>query len=172
LIIQGISALFVACGLFYAGNQLRLARKVHQDNHEWNRRNVAQQATIDYASKITGAEKLNKALTYSVAKEPIPLDTILAAFDKDEGLRTITHRLLNYNESLAIGVLQGVYDEWTIKAIRKSPMILLFESFKNYVNKVRCDFQPTAWEQQEKLINKWKHDDNPPQYREQTGTSR
>ena len=130
LIIHGISAILVAGGLFYAGKQLSLTLQVQKQNHDWNRRNAAQQATLDYPAKVTGAEKLNKALKYSVAKEPIPLATIAEKFEEDEELRIICHRLLNYYESLAVGVEQLVYDETVIKGIitvSKTTLIVLDE---------------------------------------------
>jgi Domain of unknown function (DUF4760) len=96
-----------------------------------------------------------------VAKEPIAITIINAAFANNESLRAIAHRVLNYHESLAVGVLEGVYDENTIKSIRRSAIELLFNAFKHYIDRLRVDIQPTAWSQQERLINKWKLEDNP-----------
>lgn len=169
IVVQIASSTLVLMGLLFAAWQLRLATQVHRDNHDWNRRNAAQQATIDYAAKITGSEELNKALNYVTAKEPLELSAIDAAFKLDESLRAIAHRVLNYHESLAVGVLESVYDEKTIKSIRRSALELLFNAFKHYIDGVRTNIQPTAWSQQEKLINKWKYEDNPPAYRSQTG---
>lgn len=171
LLVQIISSVLVFIALLYAARQFKLATLVHRDNHDWNRRNAAQQATIDYASKIPGNEELNKTLKYTVAKEPIALTTIDAAFENNESLRAIAHRVLNYHESLAVGVLEGVYDENCIRNIRRSALELLFNAFKNYIDRFRSEIQPTAWSQQEQLINKWKIEDNPPTYRSRTGAA-
>ncbi len=80
----------------------------------------------------------------------------------NEALRAIAHKVLNYHESLAVGVLERVYDEVCIKDIRGSAIQLLFNAFKLYVDKVRSEMQPTAWSCQEQLIKKWKLEDNPP----------
>jgi Domain of unknown function (DUF4760) len=169
LLVQIISSLLVLGGILYAARQFKLATRVHQENHDWNRRNAAQQATIDYASKIPGSEELDNALQYMVAKEPIAIATIDNEFAKNKSLRAITLRVLNYHESLAVGVLDGVYDEKVIKSIRRSALERIFIAFKNFIDKVRTDIQPTAWAEQERLINKWKLEDNPPTFRKQTG---
>lgn len=169
LFVNFLSGLFIGGTLIYAGRQVALGKRVQEQNHDWNRRFAAQEATISYASKIQGAEKLNKALGYAKTKKPIPLIEIQEAFDKNEELRTICHHVLNYHESLCVGVLNNVYDEQVIKNIRKSPITLLFKAFEEYILEDRRKLQPTAYEIQQKLIAKWLAEEANTETREATG---
>lgn len=48
LAIQVVSALILVGGLLYAGRQISLLKKVHKENHDWNRRIETQRALMEY----------------------------------------------------------------------------------------------------------------------------
>ncbi len=154
--ITSISALCVAGSLFYLAQQIRLFIKAHQDNHDWNRRIETQHALNKVRELNTDA--LNIEFGFTNRKSPIPLDEILAAFEKDIILQQHLHRLLNFYEGLANGIFSGIYDEKIIKVNRYSPMKKEFTRCQYYIDHRRKESNRTAWSGYERLMRKWEQD--------------
>lgn len=158
--IQGVSALLIGGGLLYTAKQLKA-------NHDWNRRKTAQEATRQYHS-IRNKNIVNDKLHYLTRTDQIPLDEINGLCEEFQELRQSIHALLNYFESIARGVNQGIYDEEVIKEASESIMIRAFDKFYPYIQK-RREKQPTAWIQLETITAKWKYEKQPAYTRKHTG---
>jgi len=68
IIIQVASAVLVFGGLIYASLQLKLLRKTHVDEHEWNRRKAAQDATQLFRQRVGTTEIWRRRFTTSTDK--------------------------------------------------------------------------------------------------------
>ncbi|GAB1394397.1 hypothetical protein MASR1M60_25610 [Rhodocyclaceae bacterium] len=165
LAMSALTALIALGGLAYAGFQLKQAReygelsyKVHQAEHDWNRRLAAQNALKDYAASVA-LGGLQKAFDYLNKKEAIPLDEVMEKFRADSGLQSELHNMLNAYEGLARGVQHGIYDEEVIKAGRRKAMTKTFRMFHAYIEDRRSKVSsPSAWSELERIVNQWMHE--------------
>jgi len=169
-IAQILVSLFTGFGLIYAGWQVSLLKKTHQQNHDWNRRIAAQGAIESLRPLASITIELNDVFDTTNATEAIPLQRILDVFKDDKSIQVKVHQLLNSYEALARGVYQSIYDESVIKAARRGPMIQQFEAFSSYIKYRRKNVLPKAYVQMEALVNKWKSEEEPSDQLEPTGT--
>ena len=164
-----IASLFTGVGLIYAGWQIKLLKKTHTDNHDWNRRLAAQEAVANLRLHAPIAAELNKLFNSTNLTEGIPLDVILKAFKEDKSIQNKVNEILNGYESLARGVYQGIYDEEVVKSARRGAMIQQFVAYESYIKDRRINVYKNAYLQIESLANKWKLEDNSNHYRNKTG---
>lgn len=165
LALSAITALIALGGFAYAGIQLKLAReysqltyKVHQAEHDWNRRLAAQHALRE-SNQSAAMSSLQKAFDYLNRKEAIPLTETEEKFKADPELQNELHNMLNNFEGLARGVLHQIYDEQVIKGGRRRPMIKAFRTFHAYIEDRRIRMSaPSAWSNLESVINQWTHE--------------
>lgn len=162
--VQIISVIFLGIGAIYGGfqisnasNQLNILIKTHQDNHDWNRRVETARFLEDRENK-NGRGYIHSRLGHINRFEPIPLNEILAAFEKDPELKPTLHRFLNSYERMAAGVFMGVYDEEIIKNSMFSLMNKNIRTFSEYIAYRRRASSRQAWVEYERLVNKWDKD--------------
>lgn len=177
LVLSAATLVTVVVGLLYATRQLRNAafqleqtRVIHQDNHDWNRRNAAQEALRQYNYSLLSSS-LQEVFDYLSLKEAIPLETIQEGFRQNPNIKSELHQLLNYYEALARGVHQGVFDEGIVKAARKNAMIIAARGFGSYIDDRRKNINPYAWTELSALTLKWISADQAMPYRQVTGVT-
>jgi len=131
--LQVLTMIFGAIAVFYAAKQVILLRKTHADNHEWQRRKSAQDATINLNKELSGMELLNTRFKLLNRTQPIPLDDILEAIKLEKKdcpiIQSEIFRLLNAYESLSRGVYYKVYNEELIRESREVVMTKTYRSF-------------------------------------------
>lgn len=152
-IIQGIA---VMISVVYAAYQLKLIRKTHSDNHDWNRRKAAQDLTVELVATLSETSDLHKALNVINRTEPIPVSEILDAINKDPSIQLKINKVLNLYSSLSRGVSSGIYDEDVIWISRGEAMLKTYNSFSSYIIYRRNESLPNVWRSFEQLANKWK----------------
>jgi len=164
LILQTLSLVFIGLSLLYAGKQLKLLKKTHADNHDWNRRKAAQDAAMLRQKRFTteNIRLINEELDYLNSSDPIPLKTFKAKVKSEPNLKGACHNFLNYYEALARGVNQRIYDEEVTKEALKTVMTKAFNRFFPYIQHRRSTLNPEAWSNLENLVNKWSHEKSPP----------
>ena len=143
--------------LIYTGFQIYLLRKVHRDNHEWNRRKSAQDLTIDIGSRISDYNDLSVAFNLFNRTEAIPLDEINTKFAENPSLELKVLEFLNLFNIMARGVIEGVYDEEIIYKARSTSMIKTFEALKQYIEKRKNERGIDIYSSIEALVNEWKN---------------
>ena len=131
---------------------------LHQADHDWNRRLAAQEALRHFNYSLLDSP-LREKFDYLTLKRAIPLQEILEAFNQNATLRSNAHQLLNYYESLARGINQGIFDEEVIKVARKNAMSMNVIAFQHYITDRRT-ISPKAWLELTDIVQKWK--DEPP----------
>ena len=161
LAISVVLLIITIFGLFYAGFQLKCAKKalemsvkVHSADHDWNRRLAAQNALKEYNQSMI-ISSLQKKFDYFNRKEAIHLSEVEEKFSSNVNLQNDLHQLLNFYEGLARGVFQQIYDEEVIKAGRRGSMIKALRAFNSYIEDRRAKFSPKAWCEFESLVAKW-----------------
>lgn len=166
LIISAITLVALMAGLYYAIRQINVAvqqladtNKIHQSNHEWNRRNAAQEALRQYNYSLL-TSPLQDTFNYLNVTESIPLSVINKHFEAHKGLQGDLHELLNFYEGLARGINQALFDEEVIKAARKNAMIRTERAFENYLIDRRNKISPLAWKDLSSIISHWKNLDD------------
>ncbi len=153
LIIQGLSGLFVAIGLLYAGRQLKA-------NHDWNRRKAAQDATLMYCQVVTGMRILDDHFSFMTRTDPIPCSEINPILEKHREVRACIRDLLNYYEALSRGVVQGVYDEEVIKVSKKVAAFKAYDKLMPYIRQQRQLYSsPLLWDHFESLVSNWRREE-------------
>ena len=182
-IIISTSALFLTLGgLIYAAYQIKLAReqlksgisainlskKVHQENHDWNRRMAAQEAIVMFRNKNKTRE-LREALGQIDINDAIPLQLIHDKFKTNSDLQSYIHSVLNTFEGYARGISQGIYDEEVIKTALKGTMVRYFSCFHPYIKHIRDTRNPDLFNEFEGIVNKWRSESTPTNQREITG---
>ncbi len=169
IIITSLALLLTIGGLYYAGNQIRLARKqltsaiesikltkeIHQENHDWNRRIAAQDAIVVFRNQ-NKTKELREALGGIDINDAIPLNTILEKFKTDSDLRGYIHSVLNTFEGYSRGILQGIYDEEVIRTALTGTMVRYFNCFRPYIIYIREKRNPALFNEFEGMVNKWK----------------
>ncbi len=170
LIIQLITLIVMTFGIFYTAKQLAQSRKIHWENHEWNRR-LASQNAMSASEDINRSIELHKKLNIDSVKESIPLKEIEKVFEEHKEISIYLSKLLNSYEGYARGIFQGLYDEEIIKNGKKSSMIRYFFLFKNYIDFKRKERNSeTLWSEYERLIDKWKFEDTQKEQRKKLGS--
>lgn len=164
--INSIGLFLVILGLFYNAHQTRLARRVHRENHEWNRRKAAQDILLQGRMDTSGLAELTKELYEKKDDGAISLDFLQERFKQNPNFLIAVNKMLNYHEALAVGINQGIYDEQVIKHTKYSTMKRTFHIFSNYIHYSRTK-QLTAFEEQETLISSW---NERPKVRDKTGS--
>ncbi len=155
LIVTSVSAAFVGISILLLARQLKLATKMHSDNHDWYRRIETQNAITKI--RELDVDALNEKFGYVNRSEPIPLNEVQEAFEENPNLQLLLHKVLNFYEGLANGVFLGTYDEKIIKANRRGTMQRELSRFKYYIDYRRnSGNRPTAWAGYERLLNQWK----------------
>jgi len=158
LALSALTALIALGGLVYAGFQLNLSYRVHQAEHDWNRRLAAQNALKDYA-RSAAMSRLQAAFDYLNRKEAIPLAEVEEKFKADPELQNELHNMLNAYEGLARGVAHNIYDEDVVKAGRRRLMMKAFRTFHAYIEDRRARMSaPSAWSELEGITNRWAHE--------------
>lgn len=158
LIIHLLSAIFIGVGLLYTVKQIKLLIKSHSDNHEWNRRKVAQDASLMYSQLTEGNNLLNKHFAYITSSEPVTIETMHEEFKNESKLKQQLHRLLNYFNSLCRGVNHKLYDEKIIKSSWGGVIMRTYGQFKPYILWYRKNVSEDAWFDTERLVNQWEHE--------------
>lgn len=169
LIFDSLSLFGVIAGLIYTGFQIRLLSNQYRDFHEWNRRKASHDSIDRFIALADGNKKLDEAFNYLTSKDPIPLKEIVKAINEEPELRAALHRLLNYLESLAIGVRHGVLDDDIIRDTFKGVFLIVKTQFSEYIDDRRRNYQSAAWSEIDLRINKWQEVENLPQ-RSKTGS--
>lgn len=166
VIISSASLIILVIGLLYGAKQIKNAlvqiadtRRIHQDNHDWNRRLAAQEALRSYNYSLLSSP-IQMVFNYLNVSEPIPLKNIQLEFDKDKTLQSDLHQLLNFYEGLARGIHQALFDEDVVKAARKNAMVMVEKGFLNYIENRREEVNQYAWSELSAIIGKWKNEDN------------
>lgn len=158
-----VGLIAVILGLVFAGVQFKQGRLAlehtaasHEQEYRWRRKIAAQEALSSYSSSVVLSD-LQKQLNYlDIGRRGcIDLDEIEEKLEANPDLRADLHRLLNYYEALARGVLQGLYDDDVIKAGRRGAMNRAYTGFECYILERRKNGSPNAWSDFEALILKW-----------------
>lgn len=184
LIINTISLFISFIGLIYAGYQiwvirkqmknaieeLKLTVKIHNDNHEWNRRIASQEAITQFRMKNKTKELRNSLNQFDI-NEIIPLKAILEKFETEPDLKDFIHETLNTFEGYARGIVHGIYDEIIVKSAIKGAMIRHYSCFLPYINHVRKTRNPDLYCDLENIVNKWKSEEKKVEYRQRTGSN-
>jgi hypothetical protein len=164
----------------------------HFQDHDWSRRKAAEDAVREFSAQIELRRTLERYLNWSTEKKLQSIGefrkAILKADDKqidegtdydkcdvecDEGgsrLIECVHRLLNYYESFARGISEGVYDERIIKRALHGQMTANLHRLKPYIDHRRSmngSLSEKAWIDFESLLISWNNGALPE--REKTG---
>lgn len=114
--LQAATLITVLVGLGFTYWQLHLFRKAQEDLYDWNRRHAAQEAIDDMVPRLSSDTlMLDEKFNILTEHDRISLDEIKRECENDKAVRGALNRRLNYFESLAAGVHQGVFDEKIIK---------------------------------------------------------
>ncbi len=160
LVICSLSLLVLVGGLLYAGLQLRSLRKIHADNHKWNRKKAAQDVIFKITELADHTIKLNEKIKHIDTAQPIPVPELKQIFKDNPNVPVILHHVLNHYEGLARGVYKGIYDEDIIKTARKGTMIRVYRVFRDYIEDKRNEHETNKkiYEQFEAIVNKWEQE--------------
>jgi len=151
--IIGLSITIIA--VLYAGWQLKLAKRQFRDLHDWNRRKASHD-TFELFAKMADSNRLiNTAFNYLDNHDPISIESIEIQCKADSGLKSAIHRLLNFNEGLALGIKQKVLDEEIIRGAFEFVVTQSYHQFYLYIMS-RQKPSPGVWDELEYLVKSWK----------------
>jgi len=160
LIVHVITAVGLGVTIFYAAKQLKAARTVNSQAHDWNRRKAAQDICCRYDELNPEKSELLERLRFFSDDGVITREDINGIFEENPELRLICHKLLNYFEYLCVGIKQGVYDEDVVREFWSAVMVRVFSWLKPYIEQYRGE--PTSsgstWILMEEYLNKWNHE--------------
>ncbi len=150
-----VSAAGVIITLIYLAKQIKNTNKIHSENHEWNRR-IETRRALDLYNTLESVKELEDEFRFSDASQPIERNKINKKIKESSLIKVAIIRLLNYYESLAIGISMGIYSEIIIKETRRGHMIRTYRAFSDYIDFYRGEGKHRSFIQYENLIEKWK----------------
>lgn len=168
LSLQAVSACAVVIALTFTARQIRLLAANYRDLHEWNRRKAAQDASEKWGDFAEDAIRLSEAFHFDKHHHVANLETIVELFGANKTLEASLHRILNYLETLAIGVRNGVFDEEIIKFGFRLIMPRTLRRYGPYVDH-RRDKVGQVWIELSELVQRWEKDENTRSARTLTG---
>jgi hypothetical protein len=157
ILLGTIGLVFVCAGFLISAYQTSQNTKALRANHDWNRRNAAQQALVSGSQDLDIKRKIEDSLGIIKNQKRISLAIIQEQLKQDSSLIVDLHRLLNIYESYARGIKQKIYDNEVIMDGRKSVMIRSFDIFFEYIEYRRSVGSSNAWCNLEAIINDWKY---------------
>ena len=138
VLLQAATLITVLAGLGFTYWQVRLFRISHEDLHDWNRRQAAQEAIDEMVPRLSNDIPLiDEKFQILTNHDRIPLDTIIKECENGPAVRGALNRRLNYFESLAAGVHQGVFDEEVIKNAYQQLIKITLNQFSEYIDHLR-----------------------------------
>ena len=147
---------FAAVQLWQGRQALEQSAKAQEAENTWNQQIAAQSALSEYGTSVELSLLQEKFDYLSIGQVgTIPLDKILNEIEADPNVRTDLHKLLNYYEKIARGVLQGLYDGEVVKAARRGAMTRALRGFASYVDHRREVGSPKAWCDLQTLVEEW-----------------
>ncbi len=152
--------LLLALSVLYAARQLKALQQIHRDNHDWNRRKAAQDATLSLFEGWGQQELLNTELDYIRRRDAIPITEIDEKCKTNPELLRAIHNCLNFYEALARGVLQQVFDSDIIKGTSRGVMKQNLHNFGPYIQRRRDTGSERAWIDTEQLLKIWQQEDD------------
>ena len=160
VILQAATLFALVLGLGFTVYQLHLFRKSYVDIHDWNRRKAAQEAIDDMVPRITSdTPLLDSNFKILTKNDPIKLELISEKCEKDDSVRLAIHKRLNYFESLAAGVQQGVFDEEVIKNSYQHLLTYTRRQFSEYIDHYRSHRFKEMWSDLEDMSERWDQKD-------------
>lgn len=154
-----VSAIGVIITLIYLAKQIKDTNRIHTENHEWNRR-IETRRALDLYNTLESVKDLEDEFKFSNANHPIEVNKINKTIKDNPLIKLAIIRLLNYYESLAIGISMGIYSEVIIKETRRGHMIKTYRAFSDYIDFHRGNGNERSFIQYEKLIKKWKEEES------------
>ena len=129
-------------------HQLDMLKKTNIDLHDWNRRKAAQKAIDDMVPRIASDTPLLDHTFHILTNNgaTIPLETIEKACENNKSVRLAIHQRLDWFESLASGVQQGVFDEEVIKNYYQHLIADTYAHFEEYIlQRRKSERAKTIW---------------------------
>jgi hypothetical protein len=158
LCIRIFNNILVVVAIIYTAYQFRRSANIHRDNLEWSKR-IETRKKLDDHNLFESAKYLNDKFGYVRDNNPIQYTRIEEEFNKDNAVDVHLSILMNYYESIAIGIDNHIYDELLVKASRKTAMMQIYDSFRSFVEFHRRNGSPRCFTRYEALINKWREED-------------
>ena len=146
---------------------LRIAQK---DNHDWQRRQSAQNRLADNAGLLSIKSELAAYLPDNHRQGGLNKNQLDTLFEQNPELKTNIRVLLNYYESLCRGINQGIYDETVVRIALRGSIIGIYRSYQYYVSERRKLFDnPSLYSMLESQVILWESEGTQ-EPREQTGS--
>ncbi len=149
----------IAVGLFYTARQIKLLIKIHQENHDWNRRVAAQSALVAIRELTETIQQIEAVFQHGNTNNVIALSIIKEKIESNKKLRPQIARYLSSYESLARGILQGIYDEEVVMTGRRGQMTKVFNQFYHYIDLRRKTINKNYCSCMEDVVKRWKSKD-------------
>lgn len=159
VVLQAAALIVLLVGLLLTIRQIRLLRLSYVDLHDWNRRKAAQDAVDNVEHIAADTPLLDGKFQIMSKNDPIALKSILGACESTVEVQTAIHRRLNWFESLAGGVKQGVFDEEVIKDAYQRVFRSTHRQFSEYIDHRRNADSYDAWSEFGDMIERWDQED-------------
>lgn len=158
--------------LAYVVRQLKEMRIIHEDNHEWNRRNASIELIKDYAKIRRGpVAKLQNKFKYLTTDVSLDGTKVKEIFDTDAEIRIALTTLLNFYENLAVGISHGVFDDAVLHDSLGFVIPKTYDKFKPFIQQMRiANGIADLYCELEWLVSEWTYSQNKKICRKPTGS--
>lgn len=152
-VMQCMTVLLLMFGLVITGKQLKATLEIHRENLIWNQKVVTQVFLTEHLPSplFLGAISQPKSIS---PKTAVPLEVLLEKFAESPEVRNECHAYLNALEALARGIHADIYNFDLVQLARKGTILDVYAHCKEYIQFVRREQNPLAWELLEKLAAK------------------
>lgn len=165
LVIQAAQVLALLGGFWFAGRQLRQAqhelhalKETHRQNHDFQRRQAAQQAVNDFNYSNLSADLIS-VFKYTDKNEVLDLTSIDSELARNAEARTKLIMLFRHYEGLARGINCGIYDESVVKSAHRTTLTRFARIFRAYIEDRRLKLNPRLWIEFTELADRWASED-------------
>ncbi len=146
-------------GVIIAIIQLYFIHKQIKDEYFWGTREKALSYSLIKSPQLRDARiHLDDVFDHSLAyrKEPLSLEEIEAACQKDNAVYTQISALLAHWENMALSIYAGVSAENVAREMTAGLMMSYVNVFNNFIVQQRREENPKAYEYLLKLTEEWK----------------
>jgi hypothetical protein len=138
---------------------------MHERSHQFYRRLEAQNALkgFDFGPCHT---VLQDELNYIDRSDTIPMDELSNVLKRNTNIKIEIHKMLDFYEYLACGIMQGIYDPEVVKVGCSSSMKKAARAFEEYIKDRQARFNPRAWRNLQALTKQWQEEETRPETRD------
>lgn len=154
-IIQVLILVVLIITAVIALKEISETKNIHKETLLWNKKNKTIDVLNDFRKVIPHKTKKHFKKQLKQPNKTIPCEEILGEIAQEAKIKSEIVEYLNHHEGLAIGIINGLYNEDLIKKARRTSFFQTWIQYEEYIAHRRKVSNSEAWKNFEEIVNKW-----------------